>query len=197
VELKNTLEIPAPPDAVWAYMLDVERVVPCMPGAELTETVDDSTWKGKVAVKLGPVSLSFAGTVTMQERNDADRIVVLKADGRETRGKGSASASVTSTLEPNGDGTRMVITTDLTISGAVAQYGRGMIGDVSQRLADRFAECLAARVSAEQAAGEAGEAAAAAPAPTAAKPVGGIGLAFWALLRAIARFVRRLLGRAD
>jgi carbon monoxide dehydrogenase subunit G len=202
VELENTLEIPAPVDRVWAFMLDVEQVAPCMPGAELTDVVDDHTWKGKVNVKLGPVSLSFAGTVVLQDRDEATRTVVLKADGRETKGKGTASAQVTSKMEPSGDGTKVAISADLNISGSLAQFGRGMIGDVSQRMANQFAECLAARMQALEAqaaqpvaGGPPAEGAAApvpAPLPTAAAPVGGIRLALWALFRAIGRGLARL-----
>jgi len=199
VQLENTIEIPAPPDRVWDYMLDVERVAPCMPGAELTEVVDDRTWKGKVAVKLGPVSLSFAGTVVLQEKDEATRTVVLKADGKETKGKGAASALVTSRMEGlDGSGTRVVILADLSISGALAQFGRGMIADVSQRMARQFADCLAARMAAEAeaAAAPAGAGAPpAAPLPRATEPVGGLRLALWALFRAIGRALARL-GRA-
>lgn len=183
MELENSFEVAVPPDRAWDFMLDVERVAPCMPGAELTEIVDDRTWKGKVTVKLGPVSLSYAGTVVMQERDDQARRVVLKADGTETRGKGTASALVTSTMEPTPEGTRVTIHTDLTLAGAVAQYGRGMIGDVSQRLTDQFAECLAAQLTAPE-----GEA----PPPPEARPVAGIRLGVWAVLRAVARLFRRI-----
>jgi hypothetical protein len=196
VEIQNTIEIPAPPDRVWAYLLDVERVAPCMPGAELTEVVDDRTWRGKVAVKLGPVSLTFAGTVVLQEQDDDARRVVLKADGKETKGKGSASALVTSRLEDaDGAGTRVVIATDLSISGALAQFGRGMIADVSQRMAGQFAQCLATRMAAEAALAEGGTQTPgelAAELPRAAAPVGGLRLALWALVRAAARSLGRL-----
>ena len=99
MEIENEFTVPAPIDHVWAYLLDVERVAPCMPGAELTEVVDDTTWKGKVSMKLGPVSLSFAGTVTMQDRDDQAHKIVLSAKGMEQKGKGAANASVTSWLE--------------------------------------------------------------------------------------------------
>ncbi len=183
MELENSFEVSAPPERAWEFMLDVERVAPCMPGAELTEIVDDRTWKGKVTLKLGPVSLSYAGTVVMQERDEEARRVVLKADGTETRGKGTASALVTSTMGTAPEGTRVTIHTDLTLAGAVAQYGRGMIGDVSQRLTDQFAECLADQLTAPE-----GEA----PPAREAKPVGGIRLGLWALLRAIGRFFGRI-----
>ncbi len=209
MELENTLEIPASLDRVWGFMLDVEQVAPCMPGAELTEIIDDHTWKGKVNVKLGPVSLSFAGTVVLQERDETTHTVVLKADGRETKGKGTASAQVTSKLEPAGEGgTKVSINADLNISGSLAQFGRGMIGDVSQRMANQFAGCLGERMLAMEAqAVEAGAAAtgaaapatrpAGAPLPRAAKPVGGMRLALWALVRAIGRGLSRLVKAAS
>lgn len=213
MEFDNHFEVPAAPDTVWAHLLDVEAVVPCMPGAELTETVDDSTWKGKVTIKLGAVSLTFKGTVTMTERDEANRRVVLDAKGMEARGKGQATATVTSSMEPTDDGgTRVTMHTDLSLSGQAAQMGRGMIADVSQRLASEFADCVAGqlRAPAAAAAGEAatGEAAAEAgaagpaagtrPAGRAAqqtRAVGGIRLGLWALWRAVRRGVRRLFGR--
>lgn len=182
MELRNSLEVPAPPERAWDFLLDVERIAPCVPGGELTEIVDESTTKGKVSVKLGPVSLAFSGTVVILERDEATRRVVLKAEGRETRGKGTASAMVTSHLEPgDGAGTRVVIKTDLQISGALSQFGRGMIADVSRRLTDQFAECVRARLTAEEGAP-----------PPVAGPVSGIRLALWALARAIGRFLGRL-----
>jgi carbon monoxide dehydrogenase subunit G len=188
VRLENSFQVPATLDRVWEFMLDVPRVAPCMPGCELTEIVDDRTWKGKVNVKLGPVSLSYAGKAVMLERDDAAHRVVLKADGTETKGKGTASARVTSHMEDAGEGsTRVVIETDLTLSGAVAQFGRGMIGDVSQRLTDQFAETLKERMA------DPGEAGAAEPAGAA--PVSGFRLGLWALFRAVGRFFARI-GRA-
>lgn len=189
MQLEDSFEVPAPVERVWDYMLDVEKVAPCAPGAELTEIVDDRTWKGKVNIKLGAVSLSYAGTVVMEERDEAGRRVVLRARGSETRGKGVASALVTSTMEPTEDGgTRIRISTDLSISGAVAQYGRGLIADVSQRLTGEFAECIRGQLSAEP-----GEA----PPPVVSRPVGGIRLGLWALFRAIGRFFRRIFGRSS
>lgn len=188
MRLENSFEVLAPLDQVWDFMLDVPRVAPCMPGCELTDVVDEETWKGKVLVKLGPVSLSYAGKAVMVERDDASHRVVIKADGTETRGKGTASALVTSHMEQAGDGkTRVVIQTDLSLSGAVAQFGRGMIADVSQRLTDQFARNLQERMAAP---GEAGS-----DPPAAAEPVAGIRLGLWALLRAVGRFLARI-GRA-
>ena len=183
MQIDNDFVVRAPLDQVWAHLLDVEKVAPCAPGAELTGVVDDRTWKGKVNVKVGPVAMSFAGTVTLQERDDANHRAVLKAEGREQRGRGAASAVVTSWLEENEDGTKVSISTDLTISGAAAQYGRGMIGDVSKRLTNEFARCLQANMTVPEAPQE--------PAPV-AKPVKGFRLALWALWRAIVRAFRRL-----
>jgi uncharacterized protein len=210
VLIENEFEVPAPIDQVWQYVLDVERVAPCMPGGELTEVVDERTWKGRVTMKLGPVSLAFAGTVTMTERDDETHRVVLKASGMEQRGKGAATALVTSWLEPSAEGTRVRISQDITISGPVAQYSRGMMGDVSARLTRQFADCLKANMEAEGVAAPATEAGpteaggeergnpgpptARRPAVT-AKPVRGIRLALWALFRAIGRFLGRLFGR--
>ncbi len=163
-------------------MLDVEQVAPCMPGAEITGKVDERTWKGKVGIKLGPVSLAFAGTLVREEVDESAKRVVLKAEGSETRGKGAASAAVTSKLEATDEGTRVDVITDLTISGAVAQYGRGMIADVAQRFTAEFAQCLAARMGSP-----AGEAGAEAAPPPVAKPVSGLRLGVWALFRAIGR----------
>src|SRR5580765_1187087 len=100
MQIQDAFVVDAPVERVWNYVLDVTKVAPCMPGAELTETVDDTTWKGKVAIKLGPVSMGFAGTVKMTERDDQAHHVVLKADGREQRGRGAAAAVVAIDMGP-------------------------------------------------------------------------------------------------
>jgi carbon monoxide dehydrogenase subunit G len=152
MRIENDFEVAAPLERVWAHLLDVEKVAPCVPGGQLTEVVDDHTWKGRVTMKMGPVSLAFNGLVTLQERDEEAHRVVLKAEGREQRGKGAATALSTSRLEAIGDRTKVSIETDLTITGAVAQYGRGMIGDISRRLTQQFADCLASSIAAEGAA---------------------------------------------
>ncbi|MGH3104731.1 MAG: SRPBCC family protein [Gaiellaceae bacterium] len=185
MRLENSFEVPAAPEAAWSLLLDVPRVVPCMPGAELTETVDESTWKAKLNVKLGPISLSFATDVKREEADEAARRVRLSADAREVRGRGAARATIESSLAPVADGTRIDVVTDLSMSGAVAQYGRGLIEDVSSRLLQSFADCLRAQLSAATAA----EAEAAVAAQ--ARPVSGLSLVFAALGRAIARLFGR------
>jgi uncharacterized protein len=194
VELENSFEVPAPPERVWDFMLDLERVTPCMPGAELEDLPDERTWKGKVTVKLGAVSLSYAATAVIDEQDELARQVVIKAKGRETRGKGNASATIKSRVEPvDGGGTRVLMHTGLTISGAVAQYGRGMIADVSSRLTDEFANCLQARIAAPGASTDDGPGAPAqAERVAVAKPIGGLRLGLWAIWRAILRFFRRI-----
>jgi len=211
MRMNNEFTVNAPLEQVWAYLLDVEKIAPCAPGAELTEVIDERTWKGKVNVKVGPVAMSFAGTVLLQERDDAGHRAVLKAEGREQKGRGAASAVVTSWLEGVEGGTKVSIETDLTISGAAAQYGRGMIGDVSRRLTNEFAACLQASIGAPEVTAEQYRSLATASAAevispftpahasvsrrVAAKPVRGFRLAVWAVWRAIVRTFKRLFGR--
>jgi uncharacterized protein len=198
MRIDNEFVVKAPIELVWGYLLDVGRVAPCMPGAELTEVVNERTWKGKTTVKLGPVNLSFGGTVVMEERDDAAHRIVLKADGREQRGKGTASARVVCAMESVDGGTRVGIETDLTITGAVAQYGRGMVADISQRLTDEFAKCLEANIGAAEVASRSAGSPPQAPASESfapsVQPVQGVRMGLWALWRAIARFLRRLFG---
>lgn len=206
MKIENSFEVPAPTETVWDYMLDIEKVVPCMPGASLTETIDDTHWKGKLTVKLGPVSLNFAGKVEMSERDDEAHRVVLQASGMEQRGKGAASATVTSNLESFEGGTRVLVVQDLKISGQAAQFSRGMMQDVSAKLTQKFADCLKANMTideqaayAEAPAAEANPDAAEVPAPMPtmmeAQPVGGIRLALGALASAVVRFFKGLFGR--
>jgi len=195
VLIENEFRVTAPLDHTWAYLLDVEKVAPCAPGAELTDVVDDRTWKGKIIMKLGPIALSFAGTVTMAERDDATHRVVLKAQGQEVKGKGAASAAVTSWLEPgpgNGE-TTVKMQADITLTGTVAQLSRGLLPDVSAKLTNQFAECLQASMTAQEG-GAAETAPAAAPQPQAAA-IGGIRLGLYAIVKAVRRFFWSLFGR--
>ncbi|HEX6844322.1 MAG TPA: SRPBCC family protein, partial [Actinomycetota bacterium] len=167
-------------------------------GAELTEVVDDTTWKGKVNMKFGPVALSFAGTVAMQERDDAAHRVSLKAQGMEQKGKGAATALVTSWLEAAEAGaTTVKMQADITLTGAAAQLSRGLMPEVSKKLTQQFADCLEATIKAEQAAAEAapGEAPVPVePVPTPPKHVGGIGLGLSAVWSIVKNFFKRLFG---
>ena len=212
--IENEFTVATPVDDLWAFLLDVERIAPCMPGAELTETIDEQHWKGKVNMKFGPVALSFAGTVEMTERDDQAHRAVLHAKGMEAKGKGAANATVTSWLEPASDGeTTVKMTADITLTGAAAQLSRGLLPEISKNLTQQFADCLEATMNAERAAAPGGAAEATAtppagatpspsqvqapaptPAPAAAptKHVGGIGLGLSAAWGLIKNFFRRL-----
>jgi hypothetical protein len=180
VKLENSFEVPAPPEQAWALLMDVPRVIPCMPGAELTETIDDAHWKAKLSVKLGPIALAFDTAVAREQADEATRTTKLSADARELRGRGSARATIESRLAASNGGTRVDVVTDLSLTGPVAQYGRGMVEDVASQMTRRFAECLQAQLSAAPDA-----------APPAQAPVAGLRLGLGALLRAVGRLFKR------
>ena len=184
MRIESSFEVPVPPAQAWELLMDVPRVIPCMPGATLTETVDDSNWKAKMSVKLGPISLSFDTDVKREESDEAAGKARLSAQARESRGRGAARATIESTLAALDSGTRVDVATELMLTGAVAQYGRGIVEDVSQRLVKSFAECLQAQLVAAPAQAEAAVAAQ-------AKPVGGLRLGLGALWRRIAGVFRR------
>ena len=186
MKIENTFEVDAPVEEAWALLMDVPRVIPCMPGAELTETLDADRWKATMSVKLGPISLVFATDVTRETADEAARLSRLAANARETKGRGSARATIESRLATVDGGTRVDVVTELTLTGAVAQYGRGLVQDVAGQLTKQFADCLAQQLASP----------AAAPAPAPARPVSGLSLGFAALRSAVARLVRRLTRRA-
>ncbi|MET7392103.1 SRPBCC family protein [Dactylosporangium sp. NPDC005572] len=176
--LEHSFTVPVPVDQAWAVLLDIERIAPCMPGATLTGHDDtEGTFTGTVKVKLGPVSLTFKGSGRFVERDEAAHRVQLTASGADARGGGTAAARVTASLHEDADGTRVEVRTDLDITGKAAQFGRGLIGDVSGKLIGQFADCLAGKLAAgsgsapEEPAAAAGAAAAeasgAGPVPTA------------------------------
>lgn len=184
MRLENSFEVAAPPNAAWALLIDVPRIIPCMPGAKLEETIDESTWKATMAVKLGPISLSFLTDVKLEDVDEAARRAKLSAKAREARGRGNAQATIESSLTAQNGGTRVDIVTDLQLAGAVAQYGRGLVEDVSAQLVTRFADCLQKQLAATP---EEAQAAVGAQ----ARPVSGLGLGASALLRALGRLLRR------
>jgi carbon monoxide dehydrogenase subunit G len=126
MEFDNAFEVPLPVEDAWAVLMDIRRIAPCMPGAELTEVVDARTYKGKIGVRLGPVALSFAGTVRFEEIDDAGHSARIAAQGSDAKGRGAANAVAAFRLEPTDGGSRVLVHTNLTLSGAVAQYGRGV-----------------------------------------------------------------------
>ena len=142
MRIENSFTVGLPVEDAWKVLLDVERIAPCMPGAELQEIADDE-YRGVVKVKLGAITAQYKGAVRFAEVDEAGRRLVLRAEGRETRGQGNASATVTATLRPATEGrTDVAIETDLTISGRIAQFGRGVLADVSTKLLGDFASCL-------------------------------------------------------
>jgi carbon monoxide dehydrogenase subunit G len=209
MQFTNDFEVSLPPDQAWPVLMDVERIVPCMPGAELVEIVDDKTFKGKVGVKLGPVALSFLCNAVFEEIDNTAHTARIKANGSDAKGRGNANTTIRFGLQPSAKGSKVIIDTDLTLSGAVAQYGRGvgMIQTVANQIISQFAKNLEAQISqsrqAETAAATtataprdatAGAGATPAAAPAAAprppvqpaKPISGFSLimsSLWAMIR--------------
>ena len=143
MELTNEFEIPLSLDDAWRVLTDLEQVAPCMPGAQLQE-VEGNEYRGVVRVKVGPITVDYRGSATFVELDEGSHSAVLRATGRETRGQGNATATVRATLEPRANSTHVLITTELDITGRVAQFGRGALADVSTRLLGQFADNLAA-----------------------------------------------------
>jgi uncharacterized protein len=183
VKLENTFEVTASPEAAWALLMDVPRVIPCMPGAELIETVDETHWKARMRVKLGPISLSFLTDVTREDADEAERRVVLATSAREERGRGAARATIESSLAEAGGRTQVTTVTDLALTGKAAQFGRGLIQDVTAQILEDFAYCLEQQLV-TQAENEP------APAAVAAPPVSGLALGAAAMRSALARHKR-------
>lgn len=193
MEFDNAFIVPLAPAEAWAVLMDIPRIAPCMPGAELTEVVDPTTYKGKIAVRLGPVALSFAGQVKFEEIDEANKRARVKAQGADAKGRGGANATAEFRLEPVPEGSKVLIHTNLALSGSVAQYGRGagMIQGMAEHMIGQFADCLRSRLALESAppaavavepGSDAGAAApekpAAQPMPAAAKPISGFSLFF-------------------
>jgi hypothetical protein len=149
MEFDNSFEVPLPPAQAWAVLMDIRRIAPCMPGAELTDVVDAQTYKGKISVRLGPVALAFAGLVKFEDVDDANYSARVKAQGTDAKGRGGANAAATFRLEPAGTGSKVLVHTDLTLSGAVAQYGRGvgMIQSTAAQIIGQFAKNLRAQLT--------------------------------------------------
>jgi carbon monoxide dehydrogenase subunit G len=209
MQLENSFTVGAPPSRVFAYLLDVNKIVGCVPGAELSEVVDPTTFKGKVKIKVGPITVAYSGTARIVDRDEANHAATLEAEGRETTGPGSARAKARMSVEAEGSGSVVKIVTDYNVAGRVAQFGRGVMEDVSRRIVNDMAACIKANVEAAEPGAGGGEATAApgpgaasatpsdsggapAAAPAAAvataKPVNAFGLLFsvlWARLRGV------------
>jgi len=141
VKIEDSFRVDVPVDEAWKVLLDLERIAPCLPGAQLTE-VEGDEYRGTVKIKVGPITAQYKGVAKIEEADEANHKVVLQAEGRDTRGQGNASATVIATLVPDGTGTTVNIDTDLNITGKVAQFGRGVMADVSSKLLGQFADNL-------------------------------------------------------
>jgi len=168
MQFEHAFEVPLAPDPAWALLLDIERIATCIPGAELTEVVDERTYKGKVAVRIGPVALSFLGQATFESVDPEARCARVRAQGTDSKGRGGTTAVFDFALSPCDAGTRVCIRSDVTLTGAVAQYGRGagMIASVAGQIIGQFGECLRRRIAQGETAG----------APDPAKPVSALPL---------------------
>ncbi|CAA9532004.1 MAG: hypothetical protein AVDCRST_MAG05-4510 [uncultured Rubrobacteraceae bacterium] len=145
IDYEFTVAVPV--DQAWGRLLDLEKVAPCLPGAALQEEGEDGEYAGTMRVEIGPIAVSYKGTVKFEETDETDHRAVLQATGREARGQGTASATIVSTLREEGDGTRVNVETDLMLTGRVAQFGRGLAQDVAKRMLDEFATCLEQEIS--------------------------------------------------
>ena len=194
MKLEQSFEVAAPLERVWEALIDVRRVAPCLPGAEIDpDSDDDGTYRGSFTVKLGPTTASYRGQLHMEEVDEAARRVVMRASGQDKRGQGTAKASIVSVMSSQGDTTKVDVETDFTLTGRLARFGRGgMIQDVSNRLLRDFSSCLQSSIESDEPSREAVPAAPSpdpqTPAP--AKPVSGFSLFFGVLMDRL----RRLFG---
>jgi carbon monoxide dehydrogenase subunit G len=216
MEFDNSFEVPLPPGDAWKVFMDIRRIAPCMPGAELTDVVDEHTYKGRIGVRLGPVALTFAGTVKFEEIDAANRTARVSAQGSDAKGRGAANAIASFRFEPAGAGAKVLVHTNLALSGPVAQYGRGVgiIQLTAAQIVTQFANNLKAQLAKEDAAnaarpGPAGSGGVSPPSDTTAmaheardlresssgapvaKPVSG----FTLMAQVLWGFLRRLFGR--
>jgi len=182
MEFDNSFDVPLSPAQAWTVLMDIRRVAPCMPGAALTEIIDPQNFRGKIAVRLGPVALAFAGKVSFEDVDDANHSARVKAQGSDDKGRGSANATATFRIEPAESGSRVLIHTDLMLSGAVAQYGRGvgMIQATAAQIINQFAKNLRTQLEQQPVTAPAAADIAAPPSdatlPEPAKPISGVSL---------------------
>jgi carbon monoxide dehydrogenase subunit G len=224
VQIDNEFVVQAPVGEVWDYLLRTEDVVECIPGAQILEKLSDDEYRGRVTVKLGPLAVNLEGVVTIDERDPAAMALAISGKAKDTKGRGSTDAKVTVNVgQSGGDAARVTLVSDIKITGKIAQFGRGVMKDVTQRIAEEFARNLEARIVAEPVAAESGHqviegedvtperatataapsVGAAAPGHRAAAPqasngaaaVGGIGLMLGAIARSLGRGIGALVGR--
>jgi carbon monoxide dehydrogenase subunit G len=192
MEFDNALEVPLPPAETWKVLLDIKRIAGCIPGAELTEVVDENTYKGKVAVRLGPVALSLVGHAKFEQIDPANHYARVKAHGSDPKGRGSSDSVIEFRLEPAGTGTRVLIHSDVKLAGAIAQYGRGsgMIQSFASQLLGQFGAALKAQLAITQPA-PASDRQSPEAKPSPSKPISGFTLIARALWDSIVRWFTR------
>ena len=188
VEFDNSFEVPLHPAQAWPLLMDIRRIAPCMPGAELTDVVDDRTYKGRIAVRLGPVALVFAGVITFEEFDNVNYRARVKAQGSDAKGRGAANAASSFRLEPAGSGSKVLVHTDLALSGAVAQYGRGVgiIQATAAQIMTQFADNLKSQIG-ERDGPVSPSQRPASPSSPAAAPISGLSLIAKVIWNAIVR----------
>ena len=182
--ITNQIEVPQPLEAVWDFFGDIPQVAACLPGTNLTDQVGDDRYEGDVTIKAGPVKLEFAGSAEITARDEANRTITVDAAGADRKGRGQASLALNAKLAPTALGTRVDISLDLTISGAAAQYGRGLVADVTAVLLDEFAVNMGGRLDAISKGLDPN-------AVAGAKPASGVSIALRAARMALVRVARR------
>jgi carbon monoxide dehydrogenase subunit G len=199
VEFDNSFEVPLRPAEAWPLLMDIRRIAPCMPGAEVTDVVDDTTYKGRIAVRLGPVALAFAGVIKLEDLDGVNYTARVKAQGSDAKGRGAANATASFRLEPAGRGSKVLVHTDLTLSGAVAQYGRGVgiIQATAAQIMTQFAANLKSQIVDQNAPAEQAPAAQPSPStpprpPATAQPISGFSLMAKVIWNAIVSWFRRM-----
>jgi uncharacterized protein len=193
VKLEQSFEVKAPLQEVWRALIEVERVAPCLPGAEVTEVSGDGTYHGTFQVRLGPTTAVYRGTLEIESLDEATRTATMRAVGTDKRGQGGARATMRSTLREGGGATQVHVDTDFAITGRLARFGRGgMVEDVSNRLLQDFADCLRSTIEqpVEETGLEQGEIARPRPTSPEPRPIRGFSLLFRALLDRLRRMLR-------
>jgi carbon monoxide dehydrogenase subunit G len=191
VEFDNSFEVPLRPAEAWPLLMDIPRIAPCMPGAEVTDVVDDTTYKGRIAVRLGPVALAFAGVIKFEELDSVNYKARVRAQGSDAKGRGAANATASFHLEPAGSGSKVLVHTDLALSGAVAQYGRGVgiIQATAATIMSQFAANLKSQIVDRSPPAEPAQSPAVQPSPqpVAARPISGFSLMAKVIWNAVVR----------
>jgi uncharacterized protein len=193
VEFDNSFEVPLRPAEAWPLLMDIRRIAPCMPGAEVTDVVDDTTYKGRIAVRLGPVALAFAGMIKFEELDGVNYKARVRAQGSDAKGRGAANATASFRLEPAGSGSKVLVHTDLALSGAVAQYGRGVgiIQATAASIMSQFAANLKSQIVDRNPPGAPAQGPAvqlwSQPPPVAARPISGFSLMAKVIWSAVVR----------